>query len=185
MKSILGLFPLILIFGLACTHQEKPVNDSAFDTMSFKTEIVQSDGPNPYYYCEDFVLNALRFEYTVKSVDSAYKGFFKVTRDSVTNSHDKNQIDTVYTFVKNPNSIEIYRSPDADFLTRFDFTDPCFLLAGNIHTGVEKSFFVEKFHLSSLKQDTIEIGNLEGSYKFKFYFKNDKLERISFNGDLD
>jgi hypothetical protein len=167
---------------LSCNKSIKPsATINAEDTITYETLLTDTSAV-PYYQSDDYF--AFNSELNTRSVDSLYP-FLTTSKKLIINDHDSTVIDTIYSYSYKENEIQIYKSAYGDFLSLYDITDTIFVLSGNIKTGITKDYFFKKFNIRSITKDTIDIGNLEQTFVVRFYFKEDKLNRIRIEPYLD
>ena len=184
MKILIFIGLGVVLIGNCRNRQFNTSLDELNDTITFKTQLIESDSSIPYYQCDDYF--AYNIQLSTKNVDSIYPAFFKCSKEPIINIYDSTIIDTICTFSKGDNMIKIYKSYySGDLLMLFDVADTIFKLNSNIRIGMSKDRFIKKFGLTGLKNDTIEIGNMEHTDAFRFYFKNNLLRRIRNEPYLD
>ena len=133
--------------------------------------------------CDEFVSNALS-RYNIEIITKIYP-MFDCTIEPVINSHDSSFIDTVYTFTDSKNKIQIYRAIHKDFVITFDVSDSKFGLRGKVKVGLTKELFIRKFQIDKPISNEVQVANVDGSMRFIFYFKNNRLQRIKSDLYLD
>lgn len=159
-----------------------PVNKG---TIIYNSNFLFSDSDTiASFECENFVSNALN-NYTIATISNEYVEILNCFTEPIKNSHDSEVVDTIYTFSNPDNIIQIYRSNHADFIFTFDVTDSLFMLTGNIGPGMTKDLFFQKFHITKISNDNVQILNSEGSVSFMFSFQNNRLKRINSYSYLD
>ena len=184
MKTILKIFLLTLV--VACNLTKKiPENKCICTGKIFKTVFTHKDALNVFYYqSDDFTAKAIE-EYTIASVRKKYSNQLKLTLIPVKNRYKPNIVDTLYEFSNKQSIIQFYRASNADFIQRFDISDPIFKLAGCVSVGQLKNNITKQFGIKEKIGDTITIGNIEHTSAFTFYFKNNRIVRISSYQYLD
>jgi hypothetical protein len=149
------------------------------NTTSFHPKYLFTDSNNvAYFECEKFVNNALN-NYTIALINEMHHSLLICSKTKVTNQYDPAITDTIYTFANAKNKIQIYRSIQADYILTFNVTDSLFILTGDIMPGMTKDLFLHHFQLTETTNNNILIANSEGSVKFMFHFRNNRLKRIN------
>lgn len=128
------------------------------------------------YECEDFVSNALN-NYSISTLTKNHS-YLKCSKKPIVNIHNSSIIDTIYTFSNSKNNIQIYRSKQKDLIFSFDVTNSDLSLTGNIHTGMAKDQFFQIFQITVPINNKVQITDSNGTIKFIFAFKNNRLNSI-------
>ena len=154
------------------------------DNLRYNTKFTGANSNNiTSYECENFAANALN-NYSVASIRQEYK-FLKCTQEPKVNIHNPAIIDTIYTFSDNKNIIQVYRAQNKDFIFILDVTNPKFNLTGDVKPGMSKDAFSRKFNITEAIDEKLQITSTNGNTTYLFYFKRNKLKRISTNLYLD
>jgi hypothetical protein len=153
------------------TSSEKAVSFQAYSLCDTSVKI-------PFFECNNFVDNALN-KYTIEVLGNKEFKFLKQSKRTVTNIHQIELRDTIYTFSDKANKIQIYRAKHVDIIYEFDVTDTKCKLLGNVGTGMTKAEFSNKFNILKPVKNKIKIGNSNGTQAFTFYFNNNKIQRIN------
>jgi len=178
LKNVFLIFIILALTScnfLKFNKSSGPVDES---TIQFHSKSSFADSKEvACFESEDFVATALN-HYSIELFNKKFFSILNCSEESIVNRHDLTVIDTIYTFSNHKNKIQIYRAKHKDFIFLFDVTDKIFKLDGNIKPGMTKKDFFRKFLINEPKTDKVQITNSEGSIKFMFYFKNNKLKRI-------
>ncbi|MFA9390122.1 MAG: hypothetical protein ACERKD_09960 [Prolixibacteraceae bacterium] len=172
----------ILLAVVSCsTLRSTKLNEPVVqDELIYHTKFIQLDSNHiANYECDDFVLNALE-NYTIKSIRQEYN-FLKLTQEPIINLHNPSIVDTIYTFSHKKNTIKIYRARHNDFTYLFDVRYSKFKLAGAIQPGMSKATFCRKFNISETIDSKVQLSDKASNIEYLFYFKRNKLRRISAN----
>jgi len=180
LRNMKNLFLIFLILKLtSCNHAKlgESTIDVNEDTTLFHSKFSNSD-EGASFECDSFASNALN-KYTVAIINQKFSSILNYSKESVVNRHDSAVTDTIYTFSKPENIIQIYRAKHDDFIFTFDVTDSLFKLKGNVRTGMTKENFSRKFRITKTIKNKVQIVNSDGTSKFMFYFENNRLKRIN------
>ncbi len=183
-KSLLALSILLGMASCNTLQLNKSDKLTSEDNLSYNTKFIDINSNNAASYeCENFVSNALD-NYSIASIRQNYQ-FLKCTKEPKINIHNPAIIDTIYTFSDNKNIIQIYRTQDKDFTFILDVSNPKFKFPGNIKPSMSKDDFSRKFNITELIDKKVQLTNSNGNATYLFYFKRNKLKRISANLYLD
>lgn len=148
----------------------------------FRTNYIDSDqGKSESFECDNFTTAALA-GYTINLIEKNYAGILKRTIEPVTNLHDPDITDTIFTYSNSKNKIQIYKAKHGDFIFTFDVTDPLLRLNAGVGPGMTRNNFIHIFHISNSQSNNMNIVNSDGTVAFSFLFENNVLKHIS--GDL-
>ncbi|GLB49210.1 hypothetical protein [Neptunitalea lumnitzerae] len=176
MRHLKQLVFIGIICSLICCNQ-KVENDSIKSTSTSKVKLEKTNYISNDSLTETF-LNDL---YVLTS-----KHLLKTKKETIKNKHIKDTliIDTLVKKSFKKSYFEIYKSSFKETLYKAKITDNNFFIGNYITVGIPKSKF-EKIIKQKVNNDTIEVGNLENTYVFKFMFKNNILSEIFFSAHLD
>ncbi|QIA09331.1 hypothetical protein [Draconibacterium halophilum] len=169
----------LLIFLVGCKSgmitQKSSMN---IPDREFSSSYAGTENNIPYYSSNEFTNNALK-SYTLDYLKSAFAGKNETSKTPVDNLHDNSIVDTIYHFSDNSNEIEYYKGTHANFITKFDVTDSQYDLYGGISAGTRKDDFTKAFNIENKTGDVVNIGNASQTAIYTFYFRNNKIQRIS------
>jgi len=176
------IFYLLIILVQTGCHTGKHIPDQALpstENNTFYARYLFKDTTGiAYYECEDFVATALD-NYSISKMDINTRNFLDCKKATTINPHDPSSIDTIYTYSSPNNKIQVYRVKNEDFVITFDITDPRLSLNNKICTGMARTEFAKKFHITDSVANHVLIRNTEATIKFLFHFDNSILKRIS------
>jgi len=170
---------VLLIFLVGCKSTkltEKTSNNIPNKIFSNTYSGIEND--IPYYSSDEFTNNALKI-YTLDYLKSEFSETNETRKTPVENLHDNSIIDTIYHFSNNSNTIEFYKGTHANFITKFEVTDSQYDLFGGISPGTGKKDFKKAFIINDKIGDVVNIGNSSKTAIYTFYFKKDKIQKIS------
>lgn len=180
MKTISLILAAALIFS-SCKKEEKEIlTKENRDEDDTSTELTIVD--------EDFIDNP--FEFGKVTVDNLRHEFtnIKIEREPIKNLHIKNQIDSILTVRINNSEFILYKLPKEQFLESATIRDKDIKLNKDIHVGITKEQFKEKFDSLRGKKSLpskILVGRKETQEYLIFTFSNNRLKEIEYNGYVD
>lgn len=169
----------LLLFLVGCKSgklTEKTSNN--IPNRIFSSTYSGTENDIPYYNSDDFTNNALK-TYTLDYLKSEFSETNETRKKPVENLHDNSIIDTIYQFSDNSNTIEYYKGTHANFITKFEVTDNQYDLIGGISPGTSKKAFKKAFNIDDEIGDVVNIGNTSKTAAYTFYFRKDKVQKIS------
>lgn len=109
---------------------------------------------------------------------------FRMGKELVENRHMKDVIDTIKTFSFRKTSLRVYHTKGLYAVESAKINDPEFSLKGPVQIGMGKNKLGEILNLE-LNKNIVKVNNELGTLEFNFYFKNNILQRINFQGYVD
>lgn len=155
-----------------------------------KTEELPEESGNEIFIIDvDFINNPFEFgRVNLQVLKKIFGKDRKIKKEPIENLHVEGQTDTLFTVnIKNSQFI-IYKIPDNQFLESAEIKDSLIKLNRNIHTGILKKDFKEKFiELKKLNNipDTVTIQGEDAEGYLIFTFKDNLLNKIEFVGYVD
>ena len=181
-----SLFITILICFASCnlTKKEKKdetkINEAILEKKIEK--VFEEKGIENYQFIENDSI-AYLWESELKSLAKNFKGF-KIKTELKQNDHYEAQIDTIKTLTFEKSVIEVYSTDGFYAIWSADIQNSELPVWSYVKIGMKK-YQLEKTLANRIEFDTIRLGNLEQTSVFEFYFTNDKLKRIKFEGYID
>lgn len=180
MKTFVIILIIALLFN-GCKKEEKEIltkENKEGDTT--QTELTISD--------ENLIDNPFQFgKVTEDNLRSEFKDL-KIQREPIRNVHVKDQIDSILSIKINNSEFVLYKLPDEQFLESAVVRDANIKLNKDIHVGMTKDQFKEKFdELKTMKHipSRILVGRKDTQEYLIFSFSNKKLKEIEYNGYVD
>ena len=169
----------ILLQG--CKKEEKEIlTKENVEDDTTQTELTISD--------ENFIDKPFQFgKVTVENLRNEFKNL-KILREPIKNVHVKDQVDSILTIKIGNSEFILYKLPEQQFLENAIIMDGNIKLNKDIHVGMTKEEFKEKFEeLKSKKSipSRILVGRKETQEYLIFSFKNNRLKEIEYNGYVD
>lgn len=178
-------YVVLLIFMAGCKTGKLTDKTSAnIPNKMFSSSYSGTQNDIPYYSADEFSNNALE-TYTFDYLKSEFSGENEILKEPVENLHDNNIVDTIYHFSDHSNRIEYYKGKHANFITKFEVTDSQYNLYGGISAGTGKNDFKKAFGIDDQIGDIVNIGNASKTAFYTFYFKKDKIQKITSHFDVD
>ncbi len=180
MKTFFIIIIIALLFH-GCKKEEKEIitkeNNEEDNTLS---ELTISDS--------SFIDNPFQFgKVTEDNLRSEFKDL-KIEREPIKNVHVKNQIDSILSIKVDNSEFVLYKLPHEQFLESAVVRDENIRLNKDIHVGMTKDQFKEKFEeLKDRKHipSRILVGRKETQEYLIFSFSNNRLKEIEYNGYVD
>ena len=172
------LFVFSLCFLTSCNSKPEV-------SKLFSSNLLKIENNIPYFQSDSFVANPLGFELSPIVFENHFYNYFDKSFEPVKNIHDTSLIDTIVNYSHANCIVQFYKTHGRTLLSAFDSDDPVLAVAGNVSVGIPKSDFIKIFGLGSLQNDTCEVGNEEGTFRFRFIFVQNKLSKITFSGYTD
>jgi hypothetical protein len=151
----------------------------------FNTKYIQTEQGVPYFQSDSFVSNPFEFPIDPEVFENYYPDYSDKSVELIKNIHDPSITDKLMSYSKDESTIKFYLASGKIMLSVFDIEDEMLEMAGDIHVGLTKHNFLNIFGIGSLQNDTCDIGNLEGTNKFRFFFAKNELIRIKYFGYID
>lgn len=169
----------LLIFLVGCKSAKLTEKTSSnIPNRIFSSTYSGTENDIPYYSSDEFTNNALK-TYTLDYLKSEFSETNETRKTPVENLHDNSIIDTIYHFSDKRNTIEYYKGTYANFISKFEVTDNQYDLHGGISAGTGKKDFKKAFNIKDEIGDVVNIGNTSKTAIYTFYFKKDKVQKIS------
>ena len=109
---------------------------------------------------------------------------FQVENKLTANRHVQNRMDTIKTLTYDESTLKIHTTTDLYALQSAEILDEIFSLQEGLEVGMTKEQ-LEQVLSEELRSDVIKVGNSTRNMHFTFFFEEDVLERIEFNGYVD
>lgn len=182
---------LVLIFFLcisviasiiSCKEKaETPSSPTPIKVEKVVEKIIEEELEIPYYQKDSIIYN---WNSILKDFSRNYKGF--TTEEIVSkNDHDDRVNDTIKKLQFGKSEIITVSTGDYFYgIGSASIQDTDFVLDHSIAIGIKKKQ-LEDYIKSSIKRDTIRIGNLEQTSIFEFQFSDDTLRSIIYEGYID
>lgn len=182
MKKIIYLIPIALI--LFSCKQEKNTGTPEPDIerkipQSHREE--EKSETKPQFVENDSLTRAWIAE--LEMISTAEEKF-EVETDLTENRHIENQTDTIKTLTFDESTLRIYTTTGLYALESAEIKNEELALQDSVKVGMSKEQLEQVLSIE-LKGDVIEVGNFTRNMHFTFYFKDELLERIEFNGYVD
>ena len=100
------------------------------------------------------------------------------------NHHDKSVIDTIETLTFDKTKLELYKAQDREFIIRGIIKNSELEFSDSIKAGVSKLVLEKKLN-TKITSNIVVLGNLEQTLLFEFFFENETLKAIEFQGYYD
>ncbi|MGQ0827630.1 MAG: hypothetical protein ACT4ON_04460 [Bacteroidota bacterium] len=183
---------LILALGLLCfiscnskNTQDHPngneelvrgnVADSNAQRLNnFKDTIIE------VIYNDEFIMKVLESDLTLQNIKRIYSK--EAQEKLVINKYDLQKKDTLMILIEGKDSIGFYKGQGNSLPHKMVVFSEKLTIGGNIHTGVEKDLFKNKFNVQSLS-DTLRIQDIEGGNIITFYFRDNKLFQFIYKAE--
>ncbi len=175
---------IIIVIAFAfqdCKKEEKEIltkENNEIDTS--QTELTVID--------ENFIDNPFQFgKVTVDNLQSKFNNL-KILKEPIKNMHIKNQVDSILTIKINNSEFILYKLPKEQFLESAVIKDKNILLSKDIHIGMTKNQFKEKFDALKGREyipSKVSIGRKETQEYLIFTFSGNRLKEIEYNGYVD
>lgn len=180
--KIFFLVIVIVAFSLQdCKKEEKEVltkkNNEADTTQTELTVIDESFIDNPFQFGK----------VTVNNLQNEFKNI-KIQKEPIKNLHIKNQIDSIVTVTVNNSEFILYELPQEQFLEGAVIKDKNILLNKDIHVGITKDQFKDKFDSLRGKKyipSKVLVGRKETQEYLIFTFSGNRLKEIEYTGYVD
>ena len=179
-KIFFIVFFLIFTFQ-DCKKEEKEVltkDNNEIDTT--QTELTLID--------ENFIDNPFQFgKVTVNNLQNTFKNL-KIQREPIKNLHVKNQVDSILTIKFDNSEFILYKLPKEQYLESAVIKDKQIMLNKNIHVGMTKKEFKEKFDALKGRKyipAKVSIGRKETQEYLIFNFSGNYLKEIEYSGYVD
>jgi hypothetical protein len=179
-KKHISLIPFLIITIIIISCR----NDN-FASTHYHAKLLRIEYNIPYFQSDSFINSPLGFELKPKIFENNYPGYFKKDTEISQNIQDKNIKDTLINFIHKNSIIQFYNASGKFMISAFDTDSPVIAIAGDLHIGDSKNNFTSTFGIKSLTYDTCDIGNMEGTCKFRFIFAKTKLIHIIYIGYMD
>jgi hypothetical protein len=180
MKTLFILIVIALLFQ-GCKKEEKEIitkENNEEDTT--QSEITITD--------ESFIDDPFQFgKVTEDNLRNTFKDL-KIEKEPIKNVHVKNQIDSILSIKVYNSEFVLYKLPHEQFLETAVVRDENIRLNKDIHIGMTKDQFKEKFdELKDHKNipSRILIGRKETQEYLIFSFSKNRLKEIEYNGYVD
>ena len=180
MKIFFIAFVLALVFQ-DCKKEEKEIlTKEKNDIDTTQTELTVID--------ENLIDNPFPFgKVTVDRLKDEYKDL-KIQKEPIKNLHVKNQVDSILTIKVDNSEFILYKLPKEQYLESAVIRDKTIVLNKDIHVGMTKEQFKEKF--DSLRgrkfiPSKISVGRKETQEYLIFTFSGNQLKEIEYNGYVD
>ncbi|MDH7911550.1 hypothetical protein [Winogradskyella sp. SYSU M77433] len=136
---------------------------------------------SPQFIENDSIIHL--WESELKSLTKEYSNFV-VKTELIENDHDNTQIDTIRTLTFDKSKIVVYSTTGFYAVWTADIKNSELPIWNYVKVGMKKHQ-LEKTLATRLKSDTIKFGNLEQTSLFEFYFSNEELKQVKFEGYID
>ena len=172
----------VLAFTLQdCKKEEKEIltkGNNEIDTAQTELTIVD----------ESFIDNPFKFgKVTVNNLQNTFKDL-KIKKEPIKNLHIKNQVDSILTIKINNSEFILYKLPREQFLESAVIKDQNIILNKDIHVGMTKQEFKEKFDTLKGRKyipSKVSIGRKETQEYLIFNFSGNHLRDIEYSGYVD
>ena len=181
-KSLLFIIGISL-FIISCKEKTaKPEKKTHTEIKSETniTKIEQTDKDENYIVLDSVTNSWIASLENISKKDKRFKIKLKISE----NDHDSRVMDTIRTLTFDKTEIITYSTDSYYGIWTADIKNAEFPLWEYIRVGMKK-YELEKTLAEGMNNDTIQIGNLEKTSIFEFYFKKGILERIKFEGYID
>jgi hypothetical protein len=138
-----------------------------------------------YWEDENFLENALGFAPNSVTFSQHYGAWFEETKEAVDNFYSPNVVDTVYHFTQYADTVQFYKTENGEYLAQAILRTPVVNLKGGIHVGMSKEEFGAILGKKCPVPDLLQIGDHAHNEVYYFYFVNDRLQTIFFDGYVD
>lgn len=109
---------------------------------------------------------------------------FEVENELRENRHVQGRLDTIKTLSYDDTMLRFHTTKDLYAVESAEIEDTGFPLQESVEVGMTKSELEEVLD-TELTSDYIRVGNKPETFVFSFTFKNNRLEKISFDGYVD
>lgn len=109
---------------------------------------------------------------------------FEVEEELRENRHVEQQKDTVKTLKLDESTLRIYTTTGLYALESAEIRNEELALDSAVKVGMTRDQ-LERVLDAELQSDIIEVGNMTRNMHFTFYFEDDRVQRIEFNGYVD
>jgi hypothetical protein len=175
------IFIVVAFAFQGCKKEEKEIltkENSEIDTTQTELTIVD----------ENFIDNPFQFgKVTVNNLQNTFKDL-EIQREPIKNLHVKNQVDSILTIrIKNSEFI-LYKLPKEQYLESAVIKDKNIMLNNDIHIGMTKQEFKEKFEVLKDRKhipSKVSIGRKETQEYLTFIFGGNLLKKIEYSGYVD
>jgi len=148
------------------------------NSLKYNSTFLAIDSNNvANYECNEYVKNALN-NYSIELMYKDFR-FLKNTHETVSNIHNPQITDTVYSFSNKKNSIRFYKTKSKEIIFVFDVTSPKLDIKDNIKIGMSKEAFIQKFRITKPFDTKIQLVNSMRNNKILFQFKRNILVQIT------
>jgi hypothetical protein len=182
--KILFLILLGSLLFSSCRKDEKEIltkeekYENPIDTVQGEITIID----------ESFIDKPFQFgEVTEDKLKQEFKNL-EIKAEPIKNLHVRNQVDSILTITINNSEFILYKLPKEQFLESAVIKDGNIVLGKDIHVGMTKDQFKDKFDdLKDRKYipSKISVGRKETQEYLVFTFKDNKLKEIEYNGYVD
>ncbi|GGG09610.1 hypothetical protein GCM10011344_07760 [Dokdonia pacifica] len=186
MKKQLTFLIGILICFVSCNFSEKEKKAEIKITKPIveeksKKNIEEQKKENYQFVENDSIAHLWQSE--LESLTKSFSGFIVKTKLKQ-NNHDETQTDTIKTLTFDKSIIEVYSTDGFYAVWSADIKNSELPIWSYVKVGMKK-YQLEKTLANRLKSDTIRLGNLEQTSVFEFYFSDDELDQVKFEGYVD
>jgi|TARA_B110000208_G_C11505150_1_gene334783 hypothetical protein len=183
MKKPLLFIVGISFFFISCKEKiaksENKIHTKIESELNF-IEIEQKNKDENYIVLDSVTNSWITSLENISKKDKRFKIKLKISK----NDHDSRVMDTIRTMTFDKTEITTYSTDSYYGIWTADIKNAEFPLWEYIGVGMKK-YELEKTLAEGMNNDTIQIGNLEKTSVFEFYFKKGILERIKFEGYID
>ncbi len=179
--KILFIIFIIAFTFQACKKEEKEIltkENNEIDTT--QTELTVID--------ENFIDNPFQFgKVTIENLQKTFKDL-KIQGEPIKNLHVKNQVDSILTIKIRDSEFVLYKLPKEQYLESAVIKDKNIVLNKDIHVGMTKQEFKEKFDALKGRKyipSKVSIGRKETQEYLVFNFSGGHLKEIEYNGYVD